>query len=357
MNMNACAPAIVTAHAAAAPPVHPATKLLWAARLLLYGALMAVVVLGGPLVSLMGICAVVLALLTDLDGLTRHIIRTVTLIAAVVAGSVAGPAADRLLVPLGATWSVYGIGTGSLCVGGVVMIVGMVISLVLGRVIRRRPWLRMFNSTGGAMLGAVEGGLMVAATYWTLAMFSEPLGNMLSEMPQMQSAQFSPVAQMSRVLAYFDRDPAADWMRQHNLVADVPIMETARTVTDIATDRAAVTELTNSAELRSLLSHGELASITAELQQDEKLRDACARRDVRSILACASTSQLFDDPRVMKFAKEHLPELKSALQDMDCGKLSAAGERLDEAELNRLRWAAKAIVGQVQTMTSERQRD
>ncbi len=324
-----------------------ARRFTWSVRLLLHGVLVVAAVWGGPLVRPMAICSIVMAILVDLDGVTRHLLRTAGLALAVWVAASFGSAANASLAPVFGTGRILGIGNGTIALGVGVFLATMLVSGIFTWGLRRRPWLSAFNHAGGGVLGAAEGALLIATLFWAIQIFSEPIKLLAEQTPSNAASSLSPLVQLRQLEARFAEDPAAGLFAKHNCLAALPFIQSARSVVDIACDRSAIAALADSDDLRRLFEEPEFQAKISALREHPDVQIALQERDVAALLRSQPLADLINDPQLLTAMQTHLPNLKTALGETEHAKLTELAANLDADELRRLQRMAGSMLAHV----------
>jgi hypothetical protein len=110
-----------------------------------------------------------------------------------------------------------------------------------------------------------------------------------------------------------------------NPVAELPAVQTARQVVEIATDREAFAALARTEELERFARLPALQRHIEAFQNDPKLRAAVENHDLATILQSDQLFDMVNDRELYDALAAHQAELRNALRgfDMDAAKRSA----------------------------------
>ncbi len=328
-------PTLAVAAGVSPPIVHVrpgggARHFAWSVRLVTWAVLWVAIGFGGPLLQTAGAVGFGLALLVDLDGLLRHMVRPFAIAGAIMAGAAAGPSlAATIGGPAGAGLVIV---FATSVVAYIVTMFGLswIIAGLTGP-----PWIRALNHAGGCVFGAAEGVGFVLLLFWLLTLFASPVRQLTErvEANQLDQPGFSPLPMLLKVHDRWAKDPAASFVASHNPLERVPHVRLAADCADIASDRTALEAISKSAELRQLVRDPELQAIVQSHLDTEALRDAVRRGDIRTVLNSPEMGELTRDERLLNAVKQRLPELRRALQNVDHAKVRDMGAHLSESDL------------------------
>lgn len=333
------------------PRVHPAAKLLWTIRLVVWIGLALLIVAGGPLVSAMALAAFLTALVADFDGFWRHVVRVASLPVAAWLGKVLEPTVANQLPASIARDGPFGL-TPAWLLGavGVLLLINLVITLVPRR--KGASWSRTLNKLCAISFGMTEGVASVVVLFWALTAFESPLRLVDQTLQKTPLASASPVPRLMQLQARLHEDPLARALDQRNMILEIPIVGVTRDLSDIAQDPAAVQALSTSPDLRALGELPVAQDLLAKIEAEPALARALHRRDIEGLLLSPSALRLLEGQELLRIAKENLPDVRAALRKTGNARLGRMAETLDEAELNRLRRTAIRLTREVQRVGS-----
>lgn len=330
----------------ATPSEKSGSGLLWLIRLGVWGSCLAAIGFGGPLVKLLGGAALVGSIVGDLDGFFRHVLRFASVWFAIFASIAFAADINTLIGGNIAQMSILGVTPGHVVAFLVTMVASTILIAFFNSYFTTRPALSAWNHFLGLCLGMGEGAVMVVVMYWTLGA-ALPAMQFLSNQVAGQSAlneRFGlPV--VLRAYAYLQNDPAAKYLNDHNLIKEVPHVQTANRVIAVLDDPEAIELLTQSGKLQDVYSDPAIQAAFEPYLKDQKLREMAQQRDFAGMLASPQLTGLLTDETVLEALNAHVATMQQALVESENPALVAQGEALDPAELERLQQAAETLVG------------
>jgi len=317
-------------------PLAGTAAFLWSFRLCIYGLLVAAFVYGGPIVRVGAAGAALFALTGDRAGALRQLVNLAGLPITLTIAANWGPAlGDELLrhvsmAPPLARW----------LAGAGVVALGLLITSVLGRLVtrytRERRYLYVLNRTGGALLGVTEGAMLAAALCWTSALFGPALSLYAQNL-----ADKAPV--LARIFAYLDdggawlrTDPTSTWLLDHNVLAEVPMLQTTAAVAEVTGDTATFWALVDSRAMKDLLAEPAVRRHLDAIRNDPALKAAVASRDVSAILRSPHFDAALADDELGRVVARHWPALQAQLSVAQVQKARQAAAALDSLNSARL---------------------
>ena len=327
-----------------APAPVPKSRFVWIFRILLYAGLAAVFALGGPVTRFAAGAAALFALFGDSDGAVRHVLRFVALGLAVWLAPDFGPAVGDWIGPSLGLSLVIAKGVGTI-VAGVAIFVGMsLLARALAGRLHQRPVFSTSDHCLGALLGAAEGVLLVAATCWVIATFEEPLAMARYRVHGDSNAPSEHwiFDHIDRVRLAVHQDPAGRWFSAHNPLPEMPVFKTMRNALDAATNPEAYAAVGNDERFRAFAKLPEVKKHLDAIQEDEKLREALGRHDIITVMRSEQFNAMLNDRELYDTVVTNWNTLREVLSEVDVSQLNAGARSADPALKRPVQKRAKA---------------
>ncbi len=323
----------------APPPPDPlagTAGFLWTFRLCLCGLLAVAFVYGGPVLRVGAVGAAVFALSGDRAGVLRQLVNLAGLPLSLALAALWAPALGDLLrqqvsmAPPLARW----------LAGAGIVAVGLLVTSLVGRLAtrftRERRYLYVLNRAGGALLGVCEGALLAAALCWTSALFGPAIA--------LYAENLAPRAPLlARGFTYLDEggtwlrsDPASHWLQEHNLLADVPMLQTTAAVAEVAGDTASFWQLVDSGAMRDLLAEPAVRRHVDAVRSDASVHAAVESRDLATLLRSPHLDAALADDELGRVVARHWPALQAQLSLAQIERARQAAASLDPLNAERL---------------------
>jgi len=291
-----------------------ATGYLAAFRILLYSSLALAAVFGGPVVRTVGICALPLALIGDLDGGVRHAFRLGGLTLAIWL-------APRLGAPLGDLISGYaGVGTmvgnvaGMLVMGLAAVVVIGAVGAALSRRVKSRPHAKALNHMVGGLIGTAGGAAGVVVACWLLAALSGPIEALRQRIPAGAS---TPQAQLLGALATINTtirsDPSGRWLVQNNPLEEAEAVQTMQLAVEIAAEPRRLLAAIDNGDLKEIAELPAVRKYVVAFENDPTMKEALRQADIGAILRSPHVQAMIADRALHDALRAHRDVLRRAL--------------------------------------------
>ncbi|MCG3127153.1 MAG: hypothetical protein CHACPFDD_02011 [Phycisphaerae bacterium] len=287
---------------------------LTAVRLLLAAALAAALLLGGPLVRIAAGAGLVFAFFADRAGAVRHLAQMSSLAVAIAAA----PTAVRHLTPLVTRYTGLSDIYAAVLVFGTstVLILGVIAGLggVIGRKLRQCRVLGALDRAAGGVVGVAEGALFVAALYWCLAIFAQPLEHLKR---RAEAQGIGPVVSMlsavERCGQQIAADPVARYVAEANPLTQLSVVQFAQRAVELASDPEQMKALAHDARVKRFLENPVVEQHVQNLRDDAELRAALKSGNLPAIVRNQRFSALLADAELRQAVEAHYPSLWAAV--------------------------------------------
>lgn len=296
---------------AATPAAH---AFLSAIRLLLAAGLIAGLLLGGPLVRIAAVAGFVFALIADRAGAVRHLAQMSALAVALAAA----PTALRHVTPIVSRATgladIYAatmvLGTSTVTI--LVLIAGL--GGVIGRKLRDCRVLGALDRAAGGVIGVAEGALFVAALYWCLALFEQPLEHLKRRAEtQGMGPVVSVLDAITRCQSQIAQDPVARYVADANPLLQLSAVQFAQRAVELASDPEQMKALSRDTRVQRFLEDPVVERHLQNLRHDEGLRSAFKSGNLPAILKNPQFSALLNDADLRQVVEAHYPSLWTAV--------------------------------------------
>jgi uncharacterized membrane protein required for colicin V production len=297
-------------------PAEPPRKVrapayLHAFRAALYLGLVLLAALGGSIGRAVTLLGLPLAILGDWEGGTRHSLRAVALLLVIWLVSLFGSSGATLLsgkLPVGLI-----VGIVVLCIASFIA-VGF-LSRRLARSIRRRPHLGAVDRMAGGLMGACEGGLIVALVCWTLGAFDPPMRALRQrlEAGELETPATTLLDTFQGVTTAAQGDALGRWLLRHNPIGGLELVQTARLFTELSVDQDRVLRAVDDGRLDYLAELPEVRKYVDAVEGDPSLRAAIAQGDGRAVLNSPIFQEMLRDPALHRALLAHREDILRAI--------------------------------------------
>ncbi len=290
----------------------PASGLHWFVRAIVAGACGYAIVGGdGPIMRAAGIAGLLLALLADLDGLTRHVCRACSLLAAAYAGPMFGGALGAWLSTKTGLPPAVG-GVGGVVGAAVLAMVGVGLFGRLAGSLVRRSRFAALDRAAGALFGFGEGVAVVAAACWSAATFGPQIDAMKARAPS--TAWTRPVfAGIDAFRKGMSSDGFARIALSYNPLTEMPMVRATQQLLTIASDPAAMRRVADSDALREFTQLPAVKRHLDALRGDATLRQAAEQRDLFAIMGSPQFAAMLRDGELHSALAGNYAQLQAAL--------------------------------------------
>ncbi|MCA9243723.1 MAG: CvpA family protein [Phycisphaerales bacterium] len=290
------------------------TMLAWGFRLVVYLAIATAFAYGGPVLRIAAGLGLVFSLWADIEGAARHILRLALATGAIVALPWVTPKMSSLVAgQLGGSamspWNLVGGFVASMLL---ITLAGAIVGWVgrrFSRWINRVAPLAQANRAIGSLLGACEGGLVVAAAIWAIGLVDAPLSAFASTNEERPAV----IDTLLTVRDAIANDPAGRYIQQMNPLPDIPMLGTIQNMAEVASNPEAMAEFIDGPAMRSVLESPALQRHLERFRNDPKLRKAVEERDFAAITSSPAFAELMSDQAVFTALTERWEDLRKEL--------------------------------------------
>lgn len=275
----------------------------------------------GPVTQAAGVAGILLAVLADFDGLIRHGLRAMSLVAALYAASLFGGSLGAWLSTRSGLPAPAGNACGLAAAAvGTMLMVGLC-GRLLGRAVRRSRFARL-DRAAGAMLGFAEGVAVVAAACWSVATFAPQLDSIKarSESSPWMKPMFAAVDAFRGAMA---RDPFAQVALEHNPLPDMPFVRATQQIVSVATDPEKVEQLSRSEALREFTELPAVKRHLDAMREDSGLRQAVEQRDLFAIMGSPQFAAMLSDGELHAALASNYSKIQAALTEIEPARTPA----------------------------------
>ena len=305
-------------------PLKGTTPFLWAFRINVFALLVLAAFLGGPLVRVGAIAAMLLAMFGDRAGAVRHLLYLFWLpVSIAVAKLVGGPVGGLIAGAVGVSQAQ------ATAFGSVLLALGILLGLAavgarVQRFVRKHRYLFVGNHVAGGLLGATEGLLMAAALSWLLAIFGPSL-----EMYSVLLARSNPqlahgLKCLTAMRSHFQADPVSRWVDEVNPLTHVPQVMAVAALAEMTAEPGRFWALVDDGRLDALLTVPVVRRHLDALRADQAMQKAIETRDLRAILRSGHLSAALDDDELCRAVAERWPTLRAGVSNSEMSRARQA---------------------------------
>lgn len=305
-------------------PLAGTSGFLWTFRICVYEFLLIAVCLGGPVLRVGAIAAVLLVPLADRAGAIRWVFRTIGLAAAIALAPVTS-------IPLGA-WAAARLGMSApVALIGAFVVVTSVLAIVGSRIGRsatrptlRRRYLYVMNRSAGSLLGVGDGALVAVAFCWLLGLFGPTISVYSAVLADKRPNLARWLGHADGLREWVEQDAAGRWLRDVNPLPHVPQVATLAAGAEVYAEPWLFWEAVNRGDLADLLAIPVVRKHYEAVRADPAMRQAVKRHDLQTVLnsrhyVAAINDQEFCAVMAQALAPDPGPNLRRRTQTRPSG--------------------------------------
>lgn len=284
-------------------------------RLVLYLTMVLLFIFGGPVLKVGAGCAYALAVLAERDGAIRHLFRLGGVIGAFALAPDLGTYVGRAILCVLQMPNLLAHACGAVLVAFAATLVAGEIGRHITRRIRKFPVCIGTNQALGAALGAAEGLLLVFAGCWLLLALEQPVASLKDrlEATGQPASEHWALSTLSDLQEAVREDPAAGWAAERNPLRNLPAVQTAHLMTELAGNPAGLLTAIHCGELTAMAKEPAMHKYVTAFEADPVLRAALERGDLRTLLSSEVVSGMLSDRALHRVLLAHRASLRKAI--------------------------------------------